>query len=698
MNIFSTPYEDYLITLCALAIASAVIAALSAALLHNIRRRKDIEKKLSATAQDLVITNAQLCRSNLRFFDFANSLPYAIYEVDLKGSVTFANQSAMKALGYSVDDLKSGINALDLVVPGQSGLAAFNFSERVRGASLEPVEYMVKRKNGDYIPLMISSVPIYRNEEIVGFRALAIDNSEKKVVEKTLRESEGKYRSLFEESRDGIFVSSPDGKFLDINQACVNLFRYPSKDALMKANIDSDIYCRRQDREEYHRILKRDGFVQDYEVDLKTKDGGKINALLTATAVYDDRGEMTELRGIIRDITEYKLLEAQLLQAQKMEAIGQLAGGISHDFNNILTTILGYADLLKGHLNETETSKKYFNEMLISMERAASLTRSLLAFSRKQTLNIVPVDLNVIVKDVAGLLSRLIGEDIDVRTNLLEKPLMALADSHQIEQVMLNIANNARDAMPNGGLLALGTNISEHESHLRDDKYSRPGAYAVITIADSGSGMDEKTAQKIFEPFFTTKEVGKGTGLGLAIAYGIVSQHDGKIDVLSSPGYGSTFRIFLPLIKPEAIVTSRNRHMSCPLDAPEISGVVLLAEDNESVRSLMTLILQKAGYSVIEAHDGDEAVKKFIMHPEIDLVILDVIMPRKDGRQAYREIINMRPDAKVLLASGYTPETLKRKGVHEDFPSIMQKPLAPQELLRNVREAIAKESPGVQRT
>ncbi len=390
---------------------------------------------------------------------------------------------------------------------------------------------------------------------------------------------------------------------------------------------------------------------------------------------------------------EKQQLEEQLRQAQKMEAIGTLAGGIAHDFNNILTGIIGYGHLLQKKVSKEDRAKQqYLEQLLSSAGRAAVLTQSLLAFSRKQVINPQPVKLNEIVKRVEKLLSRLIGEDIEMKTVYSEKDITVVADSGQIEQVLMNLATNARDAMPDGGQLIIKTELVE-----LDDDYSRSfadddtGKYALISVSDNGAGMDEKTRERIFEPFFTTKDPGRGTGLGLSIVYGIIKQHNGFIDVQSEPGKGTAFNIYLRSVETEMETRKLDDLPDAGFFAVEGSETLLIAEDDEHVRRLVTHILKQAGYKVIEARDGKEAVKKFIENKDkVNFLVLDVIMPKKNGKEAYDEIRKIKPDVKALFMSGYTSEVIHKKGILDEGINFIAKPVSPDELLRKIREILNK--------
>jgi PAS domain S-box-containing protein len=405
-----------------------------------------------------------------------------------------------------------------------------------------------------------------------------------------------------------------------------------------------------------------------------------------AVPLRNDRNEIIALLAITRDITERRKLEEQLRQAQKMEAVGTFAGGIAHDFNNILTAIIGYGSILQMKLAENNPLGTNVAHILASAERGAQLTQRLLAFSRKQIINPKPIDLHELIRKIEHLLIRIMGESVALNTVRADEALMVMVDAGQIEQVLMNLATNARDSMPGGGTLTIETGSVElDKGYAKTHGYGKPGRYAVITVSDTGTGMAEHTRLRIFEPFFTTKEIGKGTGLGLSIAYGIMKQHDGYINVYSEPGKGTAVKLYLPQIIPEM----KTSHIQESI--PFLSGIetILLAEDDSVVRTLTKKVLEESGYTVIEAVDGEDAVSKVTEHKErIQLAILDVIMPGKNGKEVYDEIKKTAPGIRVLFTSGYTANTIQTRGLLDEGLHFVAKPVPPRQLLRRVREVL----------
>jgi PAS domain S-box-containing protein len=424
------------------------------------------------------------------------------------------------------------------------------------------------------------------------------------------------------------------------------------------------------------RVMRPDGSVRHLKAD--------------AIVLRDENGYPLRMIGLHRDITAEKFLEEQLRQSQKMEAVGHLAGGVAHDFNNLLSVIIGYCDMLSYELKAFPEQKEYLDQIALAAQKAAQLTNGLLAFSRRQAMVFKLENLNPIVLHVHKFLSRVIGEDVKLQMNCCDAELPVRVDKGQIEQVLINLATNARDAMPNGGILAVKTEAVELDQtfFVAQGVPPSPGRYAMMSVSDTGIGIDREHIHHIFEPFFTTKEVGKGTGLGMAIIYGIVKQHNGFINVYSEVGVGTTFRLYLPI----SMMQEPSSGGKPALLPPERgSETILVAEDDPAVRSLVQRMLGKHGYEVILAEDGQDAIEKFAAAQDrISLILMDVIMPRKNGPEAYETISRMRPGVKVLYSSGYTADFIKNRGISEDDFELIMKPVQPVELLRKVRQMLEK--------
>lgn len=432
----------------------------------------------------------------------------------------------------------------------------------------------------------------------------------------------------------------------------------------------------------------RTGNTKNYEHIHYDVNGNKIYVDVSTSPIRNDKGEITHALHVDRNITEKKHLEEKLLHAQKLEAVGRLAGGIAHDFNNILTAVIGYGSLIRSNLSADDHNRRFIEHVLSASEKAASLTRSLLIFSRKQLINLKPSSINDIIRNIEKILNRLIGEDIEMRIEMSSENLMIMADSGQIEQVFMNLATNARDAMPNGGFLKIRTeSIFISEQYIKERISPKPGAYVCISVTDTGTGMDEQTRLNIFEPFFTTKEAGKGTGLGLAVSYGIITQHGGAINVYSEPGEGTIFKIYLPLIS-SAEYVERSQEQPAVIFTKG-TETILLAEDNIEVRELIKTLLEGAGYTVITAADGEDALEKFKSNAKnIDIIITDVVMPKKNGKDVHDEIKKLQPDIKTLFMSGYTDEIIHKKGLFNSNINFISKPVIPDIFLKKVREIL----------
>lgn len=523
--------------------------------------------------------------------------------------------------------------------------------------------------------------------------AILRDISEKKRIEHELRDNEQKFKRLSQEFNalldaipDTILLQSPELEVVWANRAAILNFGD-------RNSATGDRHC--------YRLLHQTSaphencpVQQAFRTGLPAKSimpmRGDMTWEVRAVPVRDENGELVNVIEIGRDVTEMKKLEQQLIHAQKMEAVGKLAGGIAHDFNNIVTALIGYGNLLLMKLPQDDPMRHYVEQMLLASERGAELTQGLLAFSRKKTFNLQPVNMNRTIEEFRSFLARIIGDDIEVATELEAGDLIVKADGSQLEQVLMNLVTNARDAMPEGGKLTIRTSRAVlDESFVAEHGFGEIGDYVCIDVADTGVGLDEEMQKKIFEPFFTTKEAGKGTGLGLSIVYGIIKEHRGYITVDSRPGQGARFRVYLPVMEEQAERTVI-RDSRMPNSGTE---TLLLAEDDDSVRENIAKFLRGYGYTVIEARDGEEALEKFASARDaVALLILDVLMPKKGGREVAEEARRLCPDIGLLFNSGYPLDLLQKKKILEEGVSFFTKPINPRDLLKKVREVLDGET------
>ena len=505
---------------------------------------------------------------------------------------------------------------------------------------------------------------------------------------KRLGQREELFRLISEHAVDMIAVVDAAGNRLYNSPAYEKLLGY-SPEELRQTSPYEQIHPEDQPKVmEAAKEAKESGVGRRVEYRIRHKNGQWRILESTASAARNSRGEVEKLVIVNRDITERKQLEEQLYLSQKLEAIGRLSGGVAHDFNNLLGVIIGYSEAIGSQLDAEHPFREAIEEIQKAGNRAAALTQQLLAFSRKQVLAPKVIDLNMVVSDVEKMLRRLIGEDIDLKIVLGEALGMVKADRSQIDQVILNLAVNARDAMPGGGKLVIETlNAELTESDMNRYRYVIPGPYILLKVSDTGCGMDAELQSHIFEPFFTTKEKGKGTGLGLATVYGVIKQSGGYIWVESEVGKGTTFKVFLPRVEEQHDAVSKHEK---PQQTTRHSCAILVVEDEDSLRKLTRNILQGAGHTVMEACDAEQALKvaKQAGSP-IDLLLTDVVMPGMSGRALADELTALQPGIKVLYMSGYTDGAVATRGVLESGISILRKPFTSRELIGRVDEALS---------
>jgi two-component system cell cycle sensor histidine kinase/response regulator CckA len=738
----------------------------------------------------------------------------------------YINPAFTAATGYTLEDLAS-MNFWDLISPDMRELVKARGIARQNRENIPPaydLKFLTKSGEEKYGSFSAALIEFQHKPAILG---TVLDVTGRKRMEDALRDSEEKYRNIFENAVMGIFQSTPEGRVLNANPALASICGYDSPQEMIDAltDIGTQLYVHPEDRKLIKELLQKQGFAERFETQFYRKDGGIVWVSMNVHTVKDSAGNITFYEGIlgnitvrkqaeedlrathqrlsdiieflpdatfviddkkkvvawnraceemtgvrkeeiigkgdyayavpfygeprpilidyvtidsdelqqnymsirrkghllyaeafipmlhngkgtylsgdasplfdrtgnvvgaiesIRDVTEFKHLEAQLLHSQKMEAIGTLAGGIAHDFNNILTALMGYATLVQMEMSVSDSLRPYVDEILIASQKAADLTQSLLTFSRQKAVTLAPLDINNTLRITEKLLRRLLTEDIELRTALTQDGAIIMADETQIDQVLFNLATNARDAMPKGGTFTIETAIvTVDDDFIKVHGFGEQGEYVLINISDTGTGIDKATREKIFDPFFTTKEVGKGTGLGLATVYGIVRQHSGYITVESEPNQGTTFSIYFP-------VTGMKVNEKQDTAVPIITGneTILIAEDDDEVRRFMQKALQEYGYTIIEAIDGEDAIDKFKRNRLIDLIVLDSVMPKKNGREVYEEIHTIVPLVKVLFTSGYTKDTVLDKGIEEKTFDFIAKPLTLHKLLRKIRDVL----------
>jgi len=536
---------------------------------------------------------------------------------------------------------------------------------------------------------MVERLQLYheRAEQHTGELTAAVQRMGREILERerteaALTESEKKYRTIFEESKDVIFICTLEPRFLDINRAGVHLLGYSSKQELLAVDLGRDLCVDPEEHLKIQRMLQEHNSIKDHEVALKRKDGKRLDVLMTAEAVFDVRGVMTTYRGVFHDVTEKRTLEQQLLQSQKMEAIGKLAGGVAHDFNNILSAIIGFSHLALMKLPDSHPAAESVKIIADAGERAAELTRQLLAFSRNQVLEIKVVNLNSIIENMARMLGRMIGETVVLNLEL-RKPLgNILADTGQMEQVLMNLLVNARDAMPSGGRVTIAT--AERCLAGQDERNIGPGAYAVLSVVDTGTGMPPEVQGRIFEPFFTTKGMGKGTGLGLSTVYGIVKQHNGHILVQSEPGQGTTFKLYFPLVDRE-VEQPEKRKFSVPMRGAE---TVLVVDDEPYIRQLLRETLEPLGYRILDAPSGEDAVRISDEFREtIELLVTDVVLPGMNGMRLAKMLRQRRAGINIIFISGYADEAMAHPGAVSG-QILLKKPLTPHMVALKCREVL----------
>jgi two-component system, cell cycle sensor histidine kinase and response regulator CckA len=608
--------------------------------------------------------------------------------VDMDGKRIFNSFSYEKVLGYSMKELKESSSFEQIHSEDRDKVRQAAEEARSTGVG-KPLEYRVRHKDGSW-RVLESTASVIRDSRGQPENLVIVnrDVTERKRSAEALRKSEAGFRSVVEDAPYGIYRATLTGQLVLVNSALEKMLGYSSQPELLQTNLATGIYRYPTEHHKLNELLLHNESFKDVEVEWKRRDGAPITVRCSGCPIKDETGAVAYIEVFAEDVTERRTLEKQLRMAQKMEAVGRLSGGIAHDFNNLLGVIIGYSQVLKRSLESEQKSFEYAHEIEKAGQRAVSLTRQLLAFSRQQVLEPVVLNLNTLVSDMEKMLPRLIGEDIALKLELDTSLSQVKADPSQIEQVLLNLAVNARDAMPDGGKLLIQTaNVNLDTAYTHTHPGSRPGAYVMLRVTDTGNGIDPEIQSQIFEPFFTTKERDKGTGLGLATVYGIVKQSGGYIAVDSEKGKGASFSVYLPRLEQPVA------HSVAPLAATPVNTrgteTILLVEDAEPLRKLAEMFLKESGYRILSAADGQLALQIARRHfGPIHLLLTDVVMPGMNGRVLGERLAPSQPGMKVLYMSGYTDSFIAGHGVLEPGTHLLHKPFTQETLTRKIRELL----------
>ncbi|MGA9981075.1 MAG: PAS domain S-box protein [Candidatus Sulfotelmatobacter sp.] len=633
--------------------------------------------------------------------ELLEALPDAVIAVDRDGTIVQANSQAQELFGYERDQLIG--QKVEMLVPEsyrrQHHQHRENFAQtpktRRMGAELD---LYGRRRNGSEFPLEISLSPISTDKGTLVLSAIRDISDRKRIAEELLRANEelhrrtteqlGEYRSklasIIDSSEDAILSKDLNGIITSWNKGAEHIYGYKREEVVGKHISLLTPSDRPDEISEILQKIARGESTDHYESVRVTKDGRHLSVSISVSPLRNAAGEIVGASAIARDITTQKRTESQLRQAQKMEAIGRLAGGVAHDFNNILGIINACSEFLRDRIDPASEPSVYVENIKKAIDRGRSLTKQMMAFSRTSAVQPRILDVNERLREISKLLRPLLGEDIEILIVPRSPTAVVEVDPGQLDQVVVNLAVNARDAMPRGGKFSLETALVDFDGSFADQRQAMAaGKYVLLAVSDTGSGMDESTASRIFEPFFTTKEAGKGTGLGLSTVYGIVKQSGGHILVYSEPGHGTTFKIYLPsaehkigqVAKPEAEIVN-----------PKRQGVtILLVEDDEIMRGLTRKLLEENGFTVVEADDGKSALEWMESHPDlIDLLLTDVVMRRMSGPELVEKLSASRPNLKVIYMSGYTGELMANRDVLKAGVTLLEKPFSRTALLNTI--------------
>ncbi len=665
--------------------------------------------------------------SENRFKTLFEYAPDAYFLYDLKGTFIDGNRVAINMVGYEKEEL-IGRNffTIDLLSAQGKKRAARLIPRNVMGDPAGPAEFILNRKDGKKMIAEIRSIPVkiknktmilgvarditlkkkaenelnlYRKklEKLVEERTAKLQASnvllqkeivERKLAEETLQKSKEKFQTLTENINVGIYRSTigPKSRFIEVNPAMVDIFRFDSREEMLNTDINT-LYLDPEDRKRYIRKIEKEGFTKNEELRLVRKNKIPFIGSVSAVLIKEKNGKIQFLDGIVEDITVRKRLEEQLIQSQKMEAIGRLSGGIAHDFNNLLTSIIGYTEISRMKVEKESPLVEYFKQILKAADHAKDLIQQLLAFSRKAMIQPKVIVLNQVIKNFSKILLRVLGEDIQLSFKPKKNLGNVKVDPSQIEQIIMNLAVNSRDAMPKGGKLIISTdNITLNKEMTKQYPYMLPGHYVSISVSDTGHGITKEALSHIYEPFFTTKKKTKGTGLGLSTVYGIIKQNSGYINVYSEVNQGTTVKIYFPRVDEPAEDLEIDRKIT---ELPTGKETILLVEDEEAVRDVAVKVLSECGYQVFMAQNGDKAVSLWKKEEvRIDLLLTDIVLPTMSGFDLSRRLRTLKPSLKVLYMSGYSEEIITHRGIMEKDLFFIQKPFTSLALAKKIREVL----------
>ncbi|RJP84774.1 MAG: PAS domain-containing sensor histidine kinase [Desulfobacteraceae bacterium] len=656
---------------------------------ENLTRRiLELEQENTGLRQEL----EQVQRSESNFRMMVENVPDIIWTMSMDTmQIEYMSPSVTAMMGYSKEEILAK-TFRDVLTPASFSLVAQHLQNGLAQLQTDPgnfpklhaleVEYV--SKDGSTLWVELTAKPVFNTQgKLVDLIGVSRDISQRIIAEKALKKSEEKYRSLFESSRDVNYITTLDGEIIEFNPAGMELFGY-SKEDIIGADILT-LYNTPEDRIKFKETIRQKGYVRDYEINFRKKDGTRIDCLLTSTFWQSEEGDILGYQGIIRDISDQKRMMRQFQQIQKMEAIGTLAGGIAHNFNNLLMTIQGNTSLM---LMKTDPGHPHYKKLKTIEEHiqyGSDLSRQLLGFARGGQQQSKTVNLNTIIRMSAKVFAST-KKDITVHTDLSSELMQVEADPSQIEQSLFNLLVNSGHAMPEGGDVYIHTENTELAAYQLAPYQHQGGRYIKLSVTDTGIGMDAKTKEKIFDPFFTTKEHGQGTGLGLSSVYGIIKNHGGYIIVYSEPGKGTTFNIYLPVSE------KSSEKISTPAE-PLLKGAetILIIDDEPMITTIGQTMLSEMGYTVITANDGEAALEIYNSAAKtIHLVILDLIMPKMSGSAVFARLKELDPQVRVLLSSGYSINGQASELMNKGCSGFIQKPFNMMEISKKVREVLDK--------